>query len=112
MVFVDTSRIALYFPSKSLSMLKKSQSCKNLDLKELLELSTINEDGLLVLKISNISLKCVVPKNQMEQYLNTTPVRFPNTLWSLGKIFKFKLISFTIDINLFLTLNVCEFPII
>jgi len=92
MVFVDTSRIALYFPSKSLSMLKKSQNCKNLDLKELLELSTINADGLLVLKISNISLKCVVPKNQMEQYLNTTPVRFPNTLWSLGKIFKFKLI--------------------
>lgn len=82
MVFVDTSRIALYFPSKSLSMLKKSQSCKNLDLKELIELSSINEDGLLVLRISNISLKCVVPQNQMEQYLNTTPVRFPYTLWS------------------------------
>lgn len=89
MVFVDTSRIALYFPSKSLSMLKKSQSCKNLDLKELIELSSINEDGLLVLRISNISLKCVVPQNQMEQYLNTTPVRFPYTLWSPGKIFKF-----------------------
>lgn len=89
MVFIDTSRIALYFPSKSLSMLKTSQSCKNLDLKEFIEMSSINEDGLLVLRISNISLKCVVPKNQMEQYLNTTPVRFPNTLWSPGKIFKF-----------------------
>lgn len=70
-------------------MLKKSQSCKNLDLKELIEISSINEDGLLVLRISNISLKCVVPKTQIEQYLNTTPVRFPNTLWSPGKIFKF-----------------------
>jgi len=89
MVFVDTSRIALYFPSKSLSALKKSQSCKNLDLKELIEMSSINEEGLLVLRISNISLKCVVPKNQMEQYLNSTPVRFPYTLWSPGKIFQF-----------------------
>jgi len=52
-------------------------------------MSSINEDGLLVLRISNISLKCVVPKNQIEQYLNTTPVRFPNTLWSPGKILKF-----------------------
>lgn len=85
MVFVDTSMVALYFPSKSLSMLKKSPSCKNFDLKELIEMSTNNGDGLLVLRISNISLNCIVPKNQMEQYLNTTPVRFPNTLWSPGK---------------------------
>lgn len=87
MIFVDTSRIALYFPSKSLSMLKKSPSCNNLDLNELLEMSTNNGNGLLVLKISSISLKCVVPKNQMEQYLNSTPVRFPNGLWSPGKNF-------------------------
>jgi len=50
---------------------------------------SIKEDGLLVLRISNISLKCVIPKNQMEQYLNTTLVILPITLWSPGKIFKF-----------------------
>jgi len=94
MVFVNTSRIALYFPSKSLSIIKISHSFKNLDLKELLEMSTINGDGLLVLKITNISLKCVVPQNQMELYLNTTPVRFPTALWSPGKIFKFSFIFY------------------
>lgn len=89
MVFVDTSQVALYFPSKSLSIVKKSPSNKNLDLSELLEYSTNNGNGLLVLRISNISLKCVVQKNQMEQYLNTTPVRFPSTLWSPGKILNY-----------------------
>lgn len=88
-IFVDTSRVALYFPTKSLSILKKSQSSKNLDLNDLLEMSMNNGSGLLVLRISNISLKCVVPKNQMEQYLNSTPVRFPSTVWSPGKVFKF-----------------------
>lgn len=88
MVFVDTSRVALYFPSKSLSTLKRSPTSKQLDLSELLEMSNNNGNGLLVLRISTISLKCVVPKNQMEQYLNSTPVRFPNTLWSPGKNFK------------------------
>lgn len=85
MVFIDSSKITLYFPSKSLSMLKKSQSCNNSNLKELIEMSTNNGNGLLVLRISNISLNCILPKNQMEPYLNTTPVRFPNTLWSPGK---------------------------
>lgn len=89
MIFFDTSRVALYFPSKSLSMLKKSPSYNNLDLNELLEMSTSNGNGLLVLKISSISLKCVVPKSQMEPYLNSTPVCFPNGFWSPGKIFKF-----------------------
>jgi len=84
-VFLNISKIALYFPSKSLSSLKKIPSSKNLDLRELLEMSTNNGNGLLILKISNISLNCVVPKNQMEQYLNTTPVHFPNTLWLPGK---------------------------
>lgn len=89
MVFVDTSRVALYFPSKSLSTLKKSQNYTNLDLNELLEISNSNGKGLLILRITNISLNCVVPKNQMEQYLNTFPVRFPSTLWSPGKILNF-----------------------
>jgi len=84
-VFVDTSRVALYFPSKSLSTLKNQPNSKNVDLKELLEMSNNNGNGLLILKISSISLKCVIPKNQIEQYLNTTPVFFPNTLWSPGK---------------------------
>lgn len=101
MIFVDISRVALYFPSKSLSMLKKSSNCKHLDLNELLEMSTNNGNGLLILRISNISLKCVVPKNQMEQYLTTTPVHFPNTLWSPGKCFKFKFI-YLLDFFFFL----------
>jgi len=92
MVFINTSRIALYFPSKSLSTLKKLPNCKKLDLRELLEMSTNNGNGLLILRISNISLNCVVSKNQIEQYLNTTPVHFPNTLWSSGKHFKFKVL--------------------
>lgn len=98
MVFLNTSRIALYFPNKSLSTLKKLPNSKNLDLKELLEMSTNNGNGLLILRISNISLNCVVPKNQIEQYLNTTPVRFPNILWSFGKIFKLKIILFIFEI--------------
>lgn len=100
MIFIDTSRVALYFPSKSLSMFMKSPSCKNLDLDELLEMSTNNGNGLLTLKISNISLKCIIPKNQMEQFLNTTPVHFPNTLWSPGKIFKYLLHIYTMKIYL------------
>lgn len=86
MVFIEVSKVALYFPSKSLSILNKSPSYKNLDLNELLEISTNNGNKLLVLRISNISLKCVVPKNQIEPHLNTTPVRFPNSLWSRGKL--------------------------
>ncbi|XP_025418587.1 vacuolar protein sorting-associated protein 13B-like [Sipha flava] len=87
MVFVDTSKFALYFPSKSLSMLEKSPSCKDFNLKKLIEMSTNNGNGLLVFRISKISLNCILPKNQIEPYLNTTPVRFPNTLWSPGNVY-------------------------
>lgn len=95
-IYIDTSRVILHFPNKSLSMLKKSPGCKNVDLNELLEMSAINGTELLIIKISNISLKCVMGKNQIEQYLHTTPVCFPNTLWSPGEfcISKFKFILF------------------
>ncbi|XP_050421986.1 intermembrane lipid transfer protein VPS13B-like isoform X2 [Adelges cooleyi] len=81
-IFADMSKVALYFPSKTLSTLKKNAGCKHFDLHELLQMSINNGNGLLVLKISSISLKCAILKQHVEQYLNMSPVRFPNNLWS------------------------------
>lgn len=93
-IFADTSKITLYFPSKTLSTIEKISSDKNCDLYHLLQRTINIGDELLVLRVMSVSLKCAVLKQHVEQYLKMCPVKFPENIWSNSNCFKIFIIYF------------------
>lgn len=85
-VFVDFSKISLYFPNNNIVSIPICE--EQTHIKKWIQLLVDCDVDIVVMSISSFTLQCALEKQSIECYLNNFPVRFPDSvIWCYGNFY-------------------------